>query len=56
MNDDSLNARIDDLEQLIGPAVMEDPDTEFSSWQNQVQQLRAAVVAKRAYISALIAQ
>jgi hypothetical protein len=47
----AMNARIDDLEQLIEEAVAEDPNGgSVSEWRTGVTQLRQAVEAKRGYI------
>jgi hypothetical protein len=48
---DAMNARIDELSDLIADAVAEDPNgPTVSAWRNAVMTLRDTVVDKRAWI------
>ena len=48
---EAMNARIDELAALIGDAVAEDPALDVAEWQAEVENLRAAVIAKRDHVA-----
>lgn len=52
---EDMQARIDELQALLQDAVIEDPDLTLPAWISAVDDLRAAALAKRAYIEAKIA-
>ena len=51
-SDAAMTARIDELVALVRDAVDEDPDLSLDGWLTAVDELREAVIAKRAHVAA----
>ena len=47
---ESMNARIDALETLLMPYILEDPYEDVDAWQEALTELRSTVVAKREFV------